>query len=363
MLFAFSAGHCEFRGCSRSLFLHPITLQGGNFSNIAHIWAFSENGPRPAKNASPEELNDVDNLIVLCRDCHKLVDDRDEEYSVEILREYKRKHEERVRQLVGIPLSSRTTVLKCIASINDQVVRIPFESITSAIQPRYAASIDCVNIDLTTASAINTPESYATKASEIESAIAKALLPGIMSGNVDHISVFACGPMPLLVKLGWCIGSTVPTDLFQLHRDTQCWTWKPEGAIPRYMQRQIRSGSASKVGLMLNLSGSNGMETLPPESFADATIYEITLDGQAPDPRFLGRKEGIQAFKEMYRDFLHALPEKHPGLRELHLFPAAPAPIMVACGSSIMRKTDPSLIVHDLDRKTGHFAFALGVNQ
>src|SRR4030088_3107325 len=61
LLAVHAGGRCEFRGCNRYLFEHPLTLQGGTFSEHAHIVAFSELGPRGMDGARPDDINSPDN--------------------------------------------------------------------------------------------------------------------------------------------------------------------------------------------------------------------------------------------------------------------------------------------------------------
>ena len=95
-LIACSAGRCEFRGCNKDLFQHPVTATEGNFAQAAHIVAFREDGAR-GKGARPAEINSFENLMLLCGDCHHLVDDvRPQDYPAALLRTFKREHEERI---------------------------------------------------------------------------------------------------------------------------------------------------------------------------------------------------------------------------------------------------------------------------
>ena len=45
-LWARAAGRCQFDGCNRPLFKSPVTQEQVNISEKAHIYSFSENGPR-----------------------------------------------------------------------------------------------------------------------------------------------------------------------------------------------------------------------------------------------------------------------------------------------------------------------------
>lgn len=63
-----------------------------------HIIAQSENGARGQEQADRENIHREENIILLCRNHHKLVDDCPEKYTSDILRRYKRQHEEWVRE-------------------------------------------------------------------------------------------------------------------------------------------------------------------------------------------------------------------------------------------------------------------------
>ncbi len=64
-------------------------------SKIAHIEAASESGPRFNPNMSDDERRGFDNLILLCDECHSIVDNPTnvEKYTVELLKTWKTTHE------------------------------------------------------------------------------------------------------------------------------------------------------------------------------------------------------------------------------------------------------------------------------
>ena len=63
----------------------------------AHIHAQSAGGPRYDPTFTPEQLDHYDNLILLCRVDHKIIDDQVATYSADALRDMKRVHEQWVR--------------------------------------------------------------------------------------------------------------------------------------------------------------------------------------------------------------------------------------------------------------------------
>ena len=103
---------------------------------------------------------------------------------------------------------------------------------------------------------------------------------------MKHLSVLALAPIPLLVVLGHSLSNKVQTDFFQCHRDRrERWTWHEDKSAARYTARRKRAGSEpSRVVVMLSLSGTVALETLPVVIDESFTVYEITLDGATPHP-------------------------------------------------------------------------------
>src|SRR4051812_41703976 len=106
-----SGGRCEFAGCNKYTFEHPLTLHDGNFSERAHIVAFSEEGPRGRGGKRPADIHSIENLMHLCFDCHELIDRNPTEYTRAILESYKTEHETRIRHVTGLGPDKRATIV------------------------------------------------------------------------------------------------------------------------------------------------------------------------------------------------------------------------------------------------------------
>jgi hypothetical protein len=63
-----------------------------------HIISARKNGPRYDASFEPEKLDSYENLMLLCRTDHKMVDDQAAAFTVEILRQMKASHEDWVSQ-------------------------------------------------------------------------------------------------------------------------------------------------------------------------------------------------------------------------------------------------------------------------
>lgn len=354
-----TAGRCEFDGCNRYLFEHPVTLGQGAFGQIAHIVAFREKGPRGNHGTRPANINDIQNLMLMCPACHKLVDDRPSEYTRETLAAYKRAHEKRITHLTSFG-PDRTAVLVVKAPIGGQTVAVPFSQVVAAMAPRYPVSRDFLEIDLTQLA--DSGRGFLAAAAEtIRTRVARFFEPGGDVAKAQHVSVFAIAPMPLLVFLGRQLSNKVPADVYQRHRGSEDWSWKGTGSPVKYTFRQRRTSKKGRVALVLSLSGTVPMRALPAAVRQSSSIYEITLRGRTPNPTFLRRREDLQAFAIEYQQALATITAHHGLVRSIDLFPAVPAPIALLCGREVLPKVHPKLRVFDYDQTKGGFTFILEV--
>lgn len=94
ILFQKSGNRCAFPRCGRIL-----TYSDGasdteiSLSDIAHIVAESNDGPRGNHHMDLSERNRVSNLVLLCKECHRKIDNQPATFPVERLRRFKEDHE------------------------------------------------------------------------------------------------------------------------------------------------------------------------------------------------------------------------------------------------------------------------------
>ena len=102
-----SGNQCAHPQCTRTL-IEPATEKSQALvtGQICHIYPISKDGPRGKSGLDQKELNSQENLIFLCRDHHAVVDGQHESYPVEMLKEWKQKHEQKMKRkprLSGFP--------------------------------------------------------------------------------------------------------------------------------------------------------------------------------------------------------------------------------------------------------------------
>jgi hypothetical protein len=362
-LYVRAGGLCEFDGCRRYVLEHYPTFTPGNFAQMAHIWAFSSDGPRGHEGVDPTDLNHIENLILLCPQCHTLIDQNPERFTVDMLRKFKRAHEDRIYCLTSTDPARQTVALRMTANIGDHAVEIGYPAMYEAVAPRYFNPREVVDIDLTSMEDHATPNYWAVAQAKIVRKIKRLYETAQEDKPVAHVSVFALAPIPLLVFLGSQLSNKIPTSFFQRHRDTQSWVWQEGPATAAFSWQQHQAGTDPKsVAVMYSLSGRIHTTQLPPIIDASFSVYELALASEPPHPRFLKTEDDLSAFRSAQSNAVRAIVAGHPGLERIHIFPAVPAPVAIAMSWELLPKHDPALLIFDYDKQRDGFQPTLEVN-
>ncbi|MEG4350448.1 hypothetical protein QUA74_11950 [Microcoleus sp. LAD1_D3] len=102
-LWAQCGGFCQNPNCNKYLFA-KVGDDVVSLANVAHIIGHGKNGPR-----SEHELADyidkdgMANLVMLCLECHKVVDELEDKFPVEQMQEWKSSHELEINSLFDYP--------------------------------------------------------------------------------------------------------------------------------------------------------------------------------------------------------------------------------------------------------------------
>jgi len=99
MLWGRSGNLCAFPDCKKELAMDISETDDTSIvGEEAHIVAKEIDGPRGESPLTPEQRDKYNNLILMCSIHHKVIDDQPTKYSVELLHDYKEKHENWIKQ-------------------------------------------------------------------------------------------------------------------------------------------------------------------------------------------------------------------------------------------------------------------------
>jgi hypothetical protein len=99
VIWGLEGGRCAFPDCKKQL-VQKVAGSATAYSlvgEVAHIVAEAHNGPRGNSTLTPDQRNSVENGILMCTEHHKLIDDHPHKFTVEWLRDLKRKREAEYR--------------------------------------------------------------------------------------------------------------------------------------------------------------------------------------------------------------------------------------------------------------------------
>lgn len=362
-LWAASGGRCEFPGCNKQVWSDELTLKCDNFAHMAHIVAASSNGPRGDQDLSSQLDTDFSNLMLVCLTHSKLVDGENKnDFNIEYLQKYKKEHEERIEMQTSVSPDMKTTVVRFVTNIRERKMTIPTSQAYEAILPRFPSDSKGVSLDFTNLPGSGDESHWNNFAQNITTQVQQGFAPGNDHSNINHLSIFAIGPIPLLMHLGNRIGGSTSVDIYQKHRDVDDWKWKDEpdsGATDYLVSRSDVEILGTKVALILSLSGKIHVSEVD-KVLPNTPRYEIAIP--IPDRDYLQYRSQLEKFAKVYRQLLMEIREKHGSDCEIHLFPAVPVSVAVTCGKELLPKVDPKIHVYDFDNERGGFISTLTIN-
>jgi hypothetical protein len=128
LLWGRSGNKCAFEDCRHELIADETETDDESIiGDEAHIVARSAEGPRGASALTEEERDKYDNLILLCRKHHKIIDDQYNFHTVEKLLDLKKKHEEWVKVSLTIDTDTNKEELVYATYIDEIAQAFDFE--------------------------------------------------------------------------------------------------------------------------------------------------------------------------------------------------------------------------------------------
>lgn len=359
-----AGGRCEFRGCNKKLWIHGLTFEKANFSEMAHIIGAKKDGPR-GNDESEALAKDVKNLMLMCPVCHSLIDKPETRanYAIELLQEMKQEHEERITSLTEIGHNYKTEILRFVMNIGDRPVTVDYNDARLAVvkNKKYPQG-NGIFIDRTQDAGDGDKSYYEYNCSAIKQALERQLFhEGNEVRSTNHLSVFALAPIPFLIFLGRHLTDTKfnEIELYQKHRiPKQTWVWDEKVEKNSFVNFVVKKPKSinpdSKVALILALSDSINEDKYKDILTDEFDIFTITISEQ-PNPMFLIHPILIGQFEVEFRKTLNEIQNLYGVNTTLHLFPAIPPPIAVKCGMTILPKKDMPILIYDFNKMFGGF--------
>lgn len=364
LLWAKSAGRCEFNGCNKPLWRDGLTQLEMNFADVAHIIGDSAQGPRGDVILSKEYCSDVSNIMLMCLDHHRMIDQILETFTDDVLRRMKQLHEERVEILTSITPDKTSHVLIYRGRVGKFQPKIDYRDAWLAMAPEwYPSSRLPIELGLLNTSFQDNEENYwRIEETNLERQFIAKVKPFLDSdGERNHFSVFAFAPQPLLIKLGTLLSDLYPAEIYQPHREPPTWEWQPDQEYIDYIIIEPLS-EHNLVALNLSLSATVDnrriKNVLGSQSYSE---WQMTIAN--PNNDYLKSRWQLRRFREEFRMLLNKIKAKHGEKAIIHIFPAVPASVAIEIGRVRQPKADLPFIIHDQNNETKGFIRTLSIGE
>lgn len=362
ILWAKSAGRCEFEGCGECLYLDSLTNMKGNFANVAHIVSWTQTGPRGRNNYEGDQTSEEANLMLMCNKHHHLIDvEKVGEYSEERLKQMKKAFEEDTQMKIGIPSNRKTIVVTYTAKIGENLPVIGEDDVTDALWTnyRYPDQSTFIEIGGNDTYILDKEEKYWENEDENLIRTFKDRVKGYKSRyGTTHYSIFAIAPMPLLVRLGTLINDISSADIYQKHREPQAsWKWGNSNNLDFHLKAPEKKDGEPVLVFAISASAIiNRIEAKNADK--SQSIWIITVDN--PNNDIITSQNQLSSFRSIVRQSLDTI-RKASSKQHLHVYMAMPVSCAIEFGRCWMPKADMDLWLHDFNTANGEDSLAIKI--
>lgn len=357
-----AAGRCQYEGCNKPLWRDSLTQAEFNIAYIAHIIADRPDGPRGDSELSEKLKADLSNLMLMCDEHHRYIDREDVEgHPVERLREMKRRHEDRINRLTSLMENKQSHVILYGANIGQHRAPLSFKKACQAMLPHwYPAEKPALELSWKNSPFQDHEGTYwAIERENLRRQFHDVVRPKMATGEVEHFSIFALGPQPLLMELGRLLSDIPAAEVYQLHREPPDWIWQEHTERFDFILQETPV-PYKEVALNLSLSATIDNSRISSILGENTSIWTFSIE--TPHNDFLKSLEQLSLFRQKFRQLLDKIKTKHGQDTLLHLFPATPVAIAVEIGRVWMPKADLPIRIYDQNRKTGGFSVAFDIS-
>jgi len=361
ILWGKAAGRCQYRGCNKSLFTDALTKGEFNQSYIAHIVADVAGGPRGDVVRSPLLSQDVTNLMLLCDTHHRKIDKDDVAGHPEpLLLEMKKEHEDRIAIAADIAYDMQSHIVTYKANVGTHTPVVTYESVREYLLPtHYPAQASAIDLGLNNSPQRDRNASFwQTELDNLQTQFNEQLRPKLRKNEINHLSLFAFAPMPLLIKLGTLLNDIQDIEVHQPVRTPKTWNLSDNQGQEAYSVIKPTENHPI-VALNISLSATITNDRITAVLGDDCSIYTLTIG--TPFNDYLKNKIHLADFSIAVRQLLNEIKAVHGGATELHVFPAMPIATAIEFGRVWMPKADMPLVIHDENTALGGFNKAIEI--
>ncbi len=308
-------------------------------------------GAKEQPEARPVNRGDIENLMLMCHECHTKIDQNNDggRYSGELLIQWKKEHERRIELITGINPSKKSTVIHYKAPIgNFSPDWDDHDSLSSLFPLRYPERDYAIDLSAKIEKKDSDENFYKVYKENLDKVFSKKIISEVEDGDMNHLSIFAMAPQPLLIYLGKLLGNIAGVEVYQRHRiPDQSWKWPESNDVLQFKVKPPELTQNSSVALLISLSAdinesevesAMGTET-------DFDLWKVFID--EPSVHYMSNKASLHEFYKCIGKVFDDIKKRNGEDTKIHLFPVMSNSCAVETGRSIMQNTNLPITVYN----------------
>jgi len=339
LLWGRAAGRCAMPDCRIELYAEgedydPVCVIG----EMGHIAASSNAGPRANAKLTSRERDCYQNLILLCRNCHRKIDVLQGRYPSDRLLELRTNHEAWVR--TALPERGYSCHVWNVLLLQGEFSFDP-STLAEALVPDQAEGETILRIS---------PSSTAWTSIQANIRTTIQSLIGGADPVKSRFALFPLAPVSACIYTGFLLTNRLNVQSFQYHRDASSWVWPAaEIATSPSITHSVQSdSSAAAVFFLFDLTAPIEPSALLDSIYGDKAIYRCSV----PDPgtAWLQQKSQLNELARKAREMFEAASVRYPSSVSWHVLYAGPAPGAVAIGQQLNPTMIPEVQLYEYQR-------------
>lgn len=369
-----AANRCQFSGCGKDLGRHASTGEKGNSSYFAHIVAASADGPRGDAVESPMLANEATNFLLLCDECHRLIDKTAvTKYTVDALRKMRTQSIHEVRRVLDTLQFPDAEVLYILGNITGQMPHISERDMDEAMwksKLRRSNKAPESHFELGSQHYNAHDASYwsaALRTLSLDLPHLQARLSGLRNGGGPRprLAVFPLHGTSILILAGRVLGDMAGTHVFQPHRNKvgdiieTRWAWPDDALVPvpekfRLATLKDRLQDEDEANLIVSLTFPVTAQRLAPSSASAGTFTLPTLEISVEHfgHSSIRHPSDLALFGTAVDEALHKLQDEWQ-VNKVHLYVGAPASAAMLVGQKLQARHHATFVCYESLPGTG----------
>lgn len=366
---AYLAAHrCQFSGCGKDLGMHAATGARGVFSYFAHIVAASADGPRGDPVESERLVNDPTNFLLLCDECHRLVDKvAPNDYPVSRLRQMRSQSIHEVRRALDTLQYPEADAISILGNVTGQMPHISERDVDEALwKSRLRRSSKSIESYFSFGGVHHAPHeasywSAAFTTLKYNLPMLQARLAGISTGGMprQRLAVFPLHGTSVLILVGRILGDMSGTHVFQPHRnivgqhEQTRWAWPDDGIAPdadKFEVKTVRGHAfaGNEANLVVSLTAPIADSRLAVDSAtgAGSKLPTIEISVEQFGHSAIRHPTDLALFGQAVDEALRTL-QDHWRIKKLHLYICAPASAALLVGQKLQARHHAHVVCYE----------------